>query len=705
MVQKNKEDQTSFCLVPSTGVEAQTGQLLSAIGGCQNVDSGPANQSLLDQTNDVREQLTPNSEDPVVTKEQQNKWLVHKRRKGRICRKCVSVVLDKAIVNTNLKEEKTESCSKKAAHKMGRQQHCAASKSTLQKYCVSQVRQKRSSSSSCKKDIAPKKKRTCFLLEPELNISSSLETKKKSKENHQKTLVKSELKNLIERDGSSAIVVECQEAVEETKKCSVSEPEPLQKSWYLRKTIGSTQPEQESFRNEDKSLGKNCKFSLANLRLVKPQGKEQTLQQKCKRFSMELTQTKSCEDLQVLKQNHGCLLKSVVGKQKTEVSDIPYKKLTETDQNISEGCSLPKLLEQSEYLQKTKLGMCQKKKMSPRFQNGNKRFRHLEFQKISKRMKITEDLEKSAIQGVISNRELYNEYKPQRDPNATTDSSIITEELKYDETVALPSLDVPDFILKKHAQKHPDHLVTLPGNKQEIQSHFTPYDAIDFEMSAAIMGNDTLESKSLEPHTDFSSTVKDDSVVEIQVDERITNYGNNIAGYMQGGKPAPRRRTSSDITVAAVEEHTDKFDSSVAGSFPEESSVCNKDLATSLESDVELSALKDISNSLNIGYTKKPTESSVISSESYGDNWNNILSQNKDKLSTDVLKAYEDDALVIDVIQDDPDLFGSTDELEVTDSKEHVTDYCNIISSEGKLMLKSESSPLLRSNLLKFSPR
>ncbi|XP_048366433.1 protein TOPAZ1 [Sphaerodactylus townsendi] len=1089
---------------------------------------------------------------------------------------------------------------------MGRQQHCAASKSTLQKYCVSQVRQKRSSSSSCKKDIAPKKKRTCFLLEPELNISSSLETKKKSKENHQKTLVKSELKNLIERDGSSAIVVECQEAVEETKKCSVSEPEPLQKSWYLRKTIGSTQPEQESFRNEDKSLGKNCKFSLANLRLVKPQGKEQTLQQKCKRFSMELTQTKSCEDLQVLKQNHGCLLKSVVGiegnkkcrsivekerhgmvtrallksmihennseklhwkqenhvateipqfrhgvlekqmtigqvvdsaptesrviprvtgcsdkqmqgndelvtsrelkikiktsrKQKTEVSDIPYKKLTETDQNISEGCSLPKLLEQSEYLQKTKLGeteykdpvscclgreatlycgesdfpgtncrgpqlldikitenqvgkdplvvyqndklrcltklneipcrviknpvvklldcryikallnpssdqtiqsyklhcefphvaldqkknlclnkgmgqndlscnsdtgqaggslsqtvlvakgMCQKKKMSPRFQNGNKRFRHLEFQKISKRMKITEDLEKSAIQGVISNRELYNEYKPQRDPNATTDSSIITEELKYDETVALPSLDVPDFILKKHAQKHPDHLVTLPGNKQEIQSHFTPYDAIDFEMSAAIMGNDTLESKSLEPHTDFSSTVKDDSVVEIQVDERITNYGNNIAGYMQGGKPAPRRRTvnktgkkqqfscqrivpflgkriwpiescartswfcknhvsgseflrgtdsfantsqeelckpsidtskvpanktmdcetelsvksplaesqldkhktasgtgnknavssadmerreqclprltkkakkykitlnssvkyskkeenmvktnvspgtqngifvdsckskakalvskqetsvpqvpktlsmgnlsnfkipllkntsvlrkgrdhhstqsalehsassvkkdrnkvssdsehlfhsdqSSDITVAAVEEHTDKFDSSVAGSFPEESSVCNKDLATSLESDVELSALKDISNSLNIGYTKKPTESSVISSESYGDNWNNILSQNKDKLSTDVLKAYEDDALVIDVIQDDPDLFGSTDELEVTDSKEHVTDYCNIISSEGKLMLKSESSPLLRSNLLKFSP-
>nr|XP_056713050.1 protein TOPAZ1 [Euleptes europaea] len=1276
--QKNKQDQTSFCLVPGVGVEAQTGQLSSAVGGCQYVDSRLADQPLLEQPSDKSELLTPISEVPVETKEEEpKKLLVSKRREGRSCGKCVRTVLeDKAKVNfavdTNLKEEESlvgESCSKKAAQGMGRQQRCAASKSTLQKEFVSHLRWKRSSSLLCEKDIAPKKNCICSLLEPELNISSCLEKEKKSKEKSKKTFVKAELKNLVERDGSSTIVLESQKAVRESNKRSVSKPGPLQKSWHLRERIRSAQPEQKSFRDkrqrvkrrclslklqtqnlslqkfkgkrgngdfsyelqlpsldsEDctrnlvkvrsssvprvpcgnvvegrESLWKSCRVSLPNLRLVEPQGEEQTLQKTCKSCSAEWTQTKSCEDLQALKQDSRCLLKSVaciedskkcrsiaeegrhrmvtrallkskirendsekldwmqekpvameipwfrqgilekqiaIGKivdsaptegriisrvtvcsekqtqgkdeimttpelkikiktsreQKTEVSS---EKLAETDLNTSQDCSIPKLLEQSACLQINKLdetehkdpvscclrreatlhcgdsafpvtnsrcpqfsdikitenqvekdplvvyqddklrcltklndftcritknpvvrlldcryikallnptsdhtiqsyklhceflhialgqrkdlcphrgmgqsdlncssnivqaggstsisvgkGMCQKKKMPPRYQNGKKRFREskwcLEFKKNSKRIKMTEDLEKQAVQELLSNRDLYK---------ATANSSIITEQLNCNEAVSFPSLDVPDLPLKKNTQKHPNQFVTLAGNKRKNQSHFTLYDVSDFAKSDAKKENSALESKTMDPHRDLTSTAKDDSAVEMLVDEKIPNYSSNNAGYMQGGKAAPKaktvsktgkklpfscqrivpfsgkniwlrescartslfcknhvygskflrrvdsfantgqvelhellvdtsnlpanktmdcktelsvkspaaesqidnhkavsgignkngisstdmerpkqcpssvtknakkckitskspgkdtkkedsmvktnvsigtqngifvdssknkakslvskqetavprvpktlsmgnlsnfripllkdksvlrkerthyspqsildcsaasvkknrsKRVSSDfehlfhseqisnITVAAVEEHRDQFDSSVAGSFPWESSICNKDLATSHESDLELSGLENVSNSLSIGCTKKPTESSVISSEIYEDNWSNTLAQNKDKLCADVLKAYEDDALVIDVIQDDPDLFGNTDEPEVTGSNEHVPDSDSriTISSEENLVLKSESSPLPRSDLLKFRPK
>ncbi|XP_060104823.1 protein TOPAZ1 [Heteronotia binoei] len=605
-------------------------------------------------------------------------------------------------------------------------------------------------------------------------------------------------------------------------------------------------------------------------------------------------------------------------------------------------------------------GMCQNRKMSQRCQNGKKRFSKWCL-KNSKKVKMTEDLKRSTIQEVLSNMELYNEYRIQIDENAIADPSVITEELKYNKSVSLPSLDVPDFLLKRDAQEHPNELVTLSGNKQKSISHFASYNASDFENSDLQKENYVTESKTMEPHTDFSDFEKSElhkendtpesETVEPHTNfsrakddyEQITNCSNNIVGYMQSEKAAPKgktvsktgkilefscqrivpfsgkniwprescartslwfckdhvsgsefltgtdsfantvqmelhkllvdtstvpankevdcetdhsikspapesqpdipktfsdvgnkngisstdmerpkhcpsrmtknakkykmssnspakdtkneesmvrrnistgmfadrsknktkslvskqetaipqvlktlsmgdlskyripllkdksvlrkerncnsqsiidlsaasvkkdrsKRVSSEfehlfhseqingISMAAVEEHADQFDSSVSGSFPRENSVCNKDLTTFLESDVESSTLKDISNSLSIGCTKKPTEIPV-SSEVNENNWSNTLAQGKDKFCADVLKAYEDDALVIDVIQDDPDLFGNTDELEATGSKEHVNDkYCSITTLSGNKLEK----PLPRSNLAKFRPK
>lgn len=383
--QKSKQDQTVACLAPCVDAEVPTGQP-SAFEGSHK------DQSLLEQPSDLTEPLAPDSEGSSVTKEEeQNKWLFSKRRKGRSCGKCVPILLNrKAKVNfavdTNLREEEIlveESCSKKATQSMGRQQHCAASKTSLQKECPLRLRVKRCSSSPemkpCEKVTASKKNCTSSLLEPKQNISSCLEEGKKSKKKCKNALVKSEvhpkLNNLIERDGSSAIGLESQEAIRKSSKRSVSKLRSLQRSQWLRGKIRSVKPEQKFLRNQDKrqrvkrgclsskihawslqkrrgkprkrdftcklqlpsidsegcegnqvkvrsqkqrgsigegrnSLVKSQRFSSSNLRLVEPQ-EEQALQQKYKLCSVELAQTKSCEDLQALKQNCRCVLENV----------------------------------------------------------------------------------------------------------------------------------------------------------------------------------------------------------------------------------------------------------------------------------------------------------------------------------------------------------------------------------------------------------
>ncbi|XP_074844431.1 protein TOPAZ1 [Carettochelys insculpta] len=120
-----------------------------------------------------------------------------------------------------------------------------------------------------------------------------------------------------------------------------------------------------------------------------------------------------------------------------------------------------------------------------------------------------------------------------------------------------------------------------------------------------------------------------------------------------------------------------------------------------LESELESSVLENITDSsgpaheeksLPLDYSSETVDHSV-SSEMRGDEAKKSrmdCAQSKVKNFPDVLKAYEDDILVIDVIQDDPDLFGTTDEGELAFTVTRTTEkYCNITStSEEKQDVK-----------------
>nr|XP_025046068.1 protein TOPAZ1 isoform X2 [Pelodiscus sinensis] len=122
-----------------------------------------------------------------------------------------------------------------------------------------------------------------------------------------------------------------------------------------------------------------------------------------------------------------------------------------------------------------------------------------------------------------------------------------------------------------------------------------------------------------------------------------------------------------------------------------------------LEGKLESSVLKDITDSSGTAHEEKSftqdysseTVDHSVSSEMHDDDDNKKNSklshaQNIIKNFPDVLKAYEDDILVIDVIQDDPDLFGTTDEGELAFTMNHATKkHCNIsTTSEEKQDVK-----------------
>lgn len=156
--------------------------------------------------------------------------------------------------------------------------------------------------------------------------------------------------------------------------------------------------------------------------------------------------------------------------------------------------------------------------------------------------------------------------------------------------------------------------------------------------------------------------------------------------------------------IVALEEYADQLNHDVPGDYLKEIGVCNK---ASHDSELESSTLKDVLHSLSEECIEKPVLNSVVASEISEENYSNNLVQEREKFCIDILKAYEDDVLVIDVIQDDPDLFGDPDEQKVTDTKEHSTKnvFNTSISTKEKLKLELESSLLLRNQHLKDSPR
>uniref|UniRef100_A0A8C0HD20 Protein TOPAZ1 n=1 Tax=Chelonoidis abingdonii TaxID=106734 RepID=A0A8C0HD20_CHEAB len=154
-----------------------------------------------------------------------------------------------------------------------------------------------------------------------------------------------------------------------------------------------------------------------------------------------------------------------------------------------------------------------------------------------------------------------------------------------------------------------------------------------------------------------------------------------------------------DISVIPLKENADQMISKDFGSGHSESlsnkiNILSEHVSTyqcaSLEGELESSALEDVTDfsvtasieqSRTLDYSSKTVDCSV-SLEMHDDDKKKSkmdLAQSKIKNFPDVLKAYEDDILVIDVIQDDPDLFGTTDEGELALTMNYVTEkHCNI---------------------------
>ncbi|XP_039383166.1 protein TOPAZ1 isoform X2 [Mauremys reevesii] len=166
----------------------------------------------------------------------------------------------------------------------------------------------------------------------------------------------------------------------------------------------------------------------------------------------------------------------------------------------------------------------------------------------------------------------------------------------------------------------------------------------------------------------------------------------------------------ADISVIPLKENADQmiskdFGSGGSESLSNEINILSEHVSTyqcaSLEGELESSALEDITDSSvtapieqsrTLDYSSKTVDRSV-SLEMHDDDKKKSrmdLAQSKIKNFPDVLKAYEDDILVIDVIQDDPDLFGTTDEGDLALTMNHVTEkHCNIsTTSEEKQDVK-----------------
>ncbi|KAJ7322523.1 hypothetical protein JRQ81_018810 [Phrynocephalus forsythii] len=158
-----------------------------------------------------------------------------------------------------------------------------------------------------------------------------------------------------------------------------------------------------------------------------------------------------------------------------------------------------------------------------------------------------------------------------------------------------------------------------------------------------------------------------------------------------------------------LEEQANQLNSEVPEiSFKERSTCKDAFVWTSPDSKLETSTWKDNSSSLTAGHTENQMLSTILGSEIKGEgNYSNYLAQEKGNFFTDVLKAYEDDVLVIDVIQDDPDLFGDTEEQDSTCTEEHHTEnnFSPTVFSEQQAQPEPESPQLPKGRFQKLCPR
>ncbi|XP_063158105.1 protein TOPAZ1 [Candoia aspera] len=167
--------------------------------------------------------------------------------------------------------------------------------------------------------------------------------------------------------------------------------------------------------------------------------------------------------------------------------------------------------------------------------------------------------------------------------------------------------------------------------------------------------------------------------------------------------PIPQFQSEQMSFIPLQKKYTNQFNNDIPENTSKTRSICNTFERTSHENKLELPTLKAAAFFLSTGNTEKQMLNPILASETIDKvNFNSKLARDKDNICADILKAYEDDVLVIDVIEDDPDLFGDTDEQEGVYTKVHNTK--NIYTGgfpEENLELKSESSQLPKSRHLK----
>ncbi|KAG8139249.1 hypothetical protein E2320_002007, partial [Naja naja] len=140
--------------------------------------------------------------------------------------------------------------------------------------------------------------------------------------------------------------------------------------------------------------------------------------------------------------------------------------------------------------------------------------------------------------------------------------------------------------------------------------------------------------------------------------------------------------------TSALETYIHQFNSDISGNFSKR--ICNTFESISHENKLKSPTLSAPPFSLSTENIEvQMLNSALVSGIIDKVNVNNKLAQDNDDISADILKAYEDDILVIDVIQDDPDLFGDNVEKEDDCANTHNTK--NIYTNKNGGI--SESSP------------
>nr|XP_060637842.1 protein TOPAZ1 [Anolis sagrei ordinatus] len=217
--------------------------------------------------------------------------------------------------------------------------------------------------------------------------------------------------------------------------------------------------------------------------------------------------------------------------------------------------------------------------------------------------------------------------------------------------------------------------------KQEISLQAIPRNLSDFKIPLLKNKNEygkTEYCRSSERNTCHLDILEDATISRNKTGAEQTSSDKSSKFHIQ----------SEQMNVSISKEHANQFDSDYPEHIYKES---NEHMETSNESKLKTSTSDNSFDPFSTNIKEMQIQ------EAKDENNSNNLVQDRDSYG-EILQAYnDDDVLVIDVIQDDPDLFGDTGEQETACTKDHHTEttFYTSVFSEQQLKLEPESPQLL----------